>query len=139
MKVLLPYNTMVLGTGDLFVEGLKAGDSVRGYHYNEKKIVDFTLTAVTKVDPVHLVTLHYSMTKPITFCALTKVLTQGGPIECYKAPFLMGVCHANPRQLNMFTKLRVEESRDTVPVYELEWEGQDYFLWAEGILVGSPS
>lgn len=137
MRVVLPYNTLVLSTGDCFVEGLHPGSIVRGYHYNEKKIVDFPLLSVELLENTQAITLQCHRLKPTTFCGLTKVLTQGGPTECFKAPFLLGVCQANSRQLNVFARMGVEETPGNIPVYELTWESQDYFLWAEGILVGS--
>jgi hypothetical protein len=73
------------------------------------------------------------------YSGLTKVLTQGGSVECYKAPFLLGVCLTNPRQLTTFGVTGKDELHDEVKVYQIEWEDQNFFLWAEGILVGSLS
>jgi len=137
MKVILPYNILVLCAGDFFVEGLKAGDVVRGYYYNEKKYVTFPLLSVTKVGEVPIVNLVAKDLKPITLSDRTKVLTMGGPTECYKAIFLMSICQTNPKQVNIHTITSRLETKETVECYELEWEGQNNFLWAEGILVGS--
>jgi len=137
MKAILPYNVMILSQGG-FPEYLNAGDIVRGYNYNEKKIVEFPVTKVTRLpSSVGLIRIDMNRSKSLFLSGLTKVLTQGGPIVCYKAPFLLGVCQTNPRQLNVFTVVGKEETRDEVPVYEIEWDDQNFFLWAEGMLVGS--
>lgn len=140
MKVILPYNTMVLSETDCFVEGLSAGSIVRGYHYNEKRIVDFPIKEITRIDPERALRMTMlGLDNSITFCGATKVLTAGGPIECGKAPFLLGVCHSNPRRLNTYNRIQTEELATTIKAYEIEWECQDFFLWAEGMLVGSTS
>jgi hypothetical protein len=128
---------MILSVDNFVVEDLHPGDIVRGYHYNEKKIVDFPITAITELNPTYPVRLDYNPPKTLVLSGLTKVLTQGGSTECYKAPWLLGVCHANPRQLVTFTRVSILEPMDKVPTFKLEWDNPDYFLWAEGILVGS--
>lgn len=136
MKAILPYNVMLLSQGG-YPEYLNAGDIVRGYNYNEKKIVEFPVTKVTRLESTRVIRIDMNRSKSMYFSGLTKVLTQGGPVACYKASFLLGVCQTNPRQLNVFTVVGIEETRDEVPTYEIEWEDQNFFLWAEGMLVGS--
>lgn len=136
MKVILPYNVMVIANGDFFVEGLKAGDLVRGYHYNEKKIVNMVLTSVTRLEPMETIVIKCRDTKPFTFGNQTKVLSLGGSSKCNAVPFLLSICAKNPRQLNSFPIISADRS-EVVPTYEIEWENNEYYLWAEGILVGS--
>lgn len=138
MKVILPYNVMVIANGDFFVEGLKPGDLVRGYHYNAKKIVNMVLTSVIELEPMETVSIKCKDTKPISFGNQTKVLSLGGPGKCNAVPFLLSVCTKNPRKLNSYPIIVTERDR-IVPMYELEWENDEYYLWAEGILVGSSS
>jgi hypothetical protein len=131
MKVILPYNAMVIANGDL-----KAGDTVRGYHYNEKKIVNMVLTSATRLADTESIHVKCTGGKTYTFSRETKVLSMGGSSKCYAVPFLMGVCTKNPRIQNTFPIVTAD--RDIlVPTYELEWENDNYYLEAEGILVGS--
>jgi hypothetical protein len=138
MKVILPYNVMVIANGDFFVEGLKPGDLVRGYSYNAKKIVNMALTSVTKLEPMETVCLKCKELKFLFFGNQTKVLSLGGPGRCNAVPFLLSVCAKNPRKLNSYPIIFTERDK-IVPMYQLEWENDDYYLWAEGILVGSSS
>lgn len=138
MKVILPYNAMVIANGDFFVEGLKAGDLVRGYSYNEKKVVTMVLTSVTKLEPMPTVTMKCKDYKDILFSNQTKVLSLGGSSKCNAVPFILSVCTKNPRKLNTFPVISADRG-DPVATYELEWDNDDYYLWAEGIVVGSSS
>ena len=138
MYAIVPYNTHIL-TKEGFPEYIQVGDTVRGYHYNAKKIVEFPITKIERLDPTRLIQLKFTdpKIKIQRFSGLTKVLTQGGPAECYKAPYVLGVCQTNPRQLSVFSVLEMAELTEEVSVFRLEWDDQNYFLWAEGILVGS--
>lgn len=139
MKVILPYNIMVLCKDDFFVEGLKPGSIVRGYHYNEKKNVEFPITKVTPLGEVISAEIEFAGIKPIVLCSLTKLLSLGGPTVSYNAPFGMGVCNVNPRTVNTYPIKNCNETGQVIAAYELEWDNDSYFLWAEGILVGSPN
>ncbi len=138
MYVILPYNSFIW-TGECYPEYLTVGAEVTGYHYNEKRSVKFPITKVERLEPTRLIQLKFTdpKLKVQRLSGLTKVLTQGGPIECYKAPYLIGVCQHNPRQLNIFNVMETTELTEEVSVFRLEWDDQNYFMWAEGILVGS--
>jgi len=138
MYAILPYNTFIWA-GECYPEYLSVGAEVTGYHYNDKRIVRFPITKIERLEPTRLIQLKFTdpKLKIQRFSGLTKVLTVGGPTECYKAPYLIGVCQNNPRQLMMFNVMELTELTEEVPVLRLEWEDQNYFLWAEGVLVGS--
>jgi hypothetical protein len=138
-KVILPYNATVIHNGKLFVNELVPGDVITGYDLKTKMLRSVPLVEVTPVEQLTkrllMLDRHH---KAVCFVDETIGLTTSGPKSLAERPVnFIGFCRHNPKVLTLRKVVNVVAYTDIVPAFLLKWDNPAY-IWAEGILVGSP-
>ena len=133
--VILSELSMILSPGGKHLTELVAGDSVRGYDQQNRRVLLVTLTKVEKLSeqsivPRAMVTGY----RVIPALDKTMALTSCGVRPLTEGQFI-GHCNTNPSKLLVRTVDFRAHTSQLYDIIELSWEGADY-IWADGLLVG---
>ncbi len=122
--------------GDKLISEVQNGEQLIAYSPT-RRMMGFVTVQVVPIEPKIKIGLLITMFRWINVLAETMAYTNGGPVPVSTLPsYFTSFCPMNP------LKMATREIADVVeygvvPAVQVSWPEDSYYLWSEGLLVGS--